>query len=139
VESGGTGRCRSGGGQNCAVAHCQSRPGVGAALGRQPQRDGDAESAVAARPGAPEAPTAQPAEQRKGKPSKRGFAARVTGIAQAHPKAERFEIWSQTLPGETRSRLTSTGSIIVFAILMTRKKRNAGAASGGRRYGRNKR
>jgi transposase len=29
---------------------------------------------------------------------KRGFAARLTEIAQAHPEAARFEIWSQSLP-----------------------------------------
>jgi transposase len=33
--------------------------------------------------------------RRRSKPSKRGFAARLSEIAQAHPEAERFEIWSQ--------------------------------------------
>src|SRR5215470_16604517 len=44
-----------------------------------------------------EDPTAPPAEQREGSASlqKGGFAARLTEIAQAHPQAERFEIWSQ--------------------------------------------
>jgi hypothetical protein len=47
---------------------------------------------------ASEDPTAPPAEQREGPTrsfQKRGFAARLREIAQAHPQAERFEIWSQ--------------------------------------------
>jgi hypothetical protein len=72
-------------------------PMGGGALGRQLQRDWDAETVVVARPVAPEDPTAPPAEQREGRASlqKRGLAARLTEIAQAHPEAERFEIWSQ--------------------------------------------
>ena len=52
---------------------------------------------MVARPVAPEDPTAPPAEQRGGPASlqKRGLAARLTEITQAHPEAERFEIWSQ--------------------------------------------
>ena len=46
---------------------------------------------------APVDPIAPPAEQRGGPTSlqKGGFAARLTEIAQAHPQAEQFEIWSQ--------------------------------------------
>src|SRR5215467_13971687 len=69
----------------------------GGALGRQLQRDWDAASVVGARSVAPQDPTASPTEQREGAASlqKRGLAARLTEIAQAHPEAERFEIWSQ--------------------------------------------
>ena len=46
---------------------------------------------------APQDPTAPPAEQREGLTSlqKGTLAARLTKIMQAHPEAERFEIWSQ--------------------------------------------
>ena len=46
---------------------------------------------------APQDPTAPPAEQRGGPASlqKKGLAARLTESTQAHPEAERFEIWSQ--------------------------------------------
>ena len=40
---------------------------------------------------------------------KRGVAGRLTEIAQAHPEAERFEIWSQELPTAATSRLGSSG------------------------------
>lgn len=38
---------------------------------------------------------ARRAARRPSKPLKRGLAARLTEIAQAHPEAERLEIWSQ--------------------------------------------
>jgi hypothetical protein len=50
LESGRTGRSRSGGGQTRAVAHRRSVPVGRGALGRQLQRDRDAESVVLPRP-----------------------------------------------------------------------------------------
>src|SRR5262245_14954286 len=54
IESGRIGRYRSGSGQNRAVADRRSVPMGGGALGRQLQRDRDAETVVVARPVAPE-------------------------------------------------------------------------------------
>ena len=69
IESGGTGRSRSDGGQNRAVARRRSVPVGGGALGCRLQRDWDAESVVVARSVASEDPTAPPAEQREGSTS----------------------------------------------------------------------
>ena len=69
----------------------------GGALGRQLQRDRDAATVVVIGSVAPQDPAAPSANRREGTASlqKGGFAARLSEIAQAHPEAERFEIWSQ--------------------------------------------
>jgi len=97
IEGGRTGRARSGIGQNRAVTHRRFVPVGGGALGRQLQRDRDAAAVVVAPPVAPQGPAAPSANRRKGAASlqKGGFAAPLSEIAQAHPEAERFEIWSQ--------------------------------------------
>src|SRR5260370_8369997 len=75
IESGRTGRSRSDGGQSRALAHRRSVPVGGGALGRQLQRDRDAQTVVVARPVAPEDPPAPPPDQRHGPTSlyKGGF------------------------------------------------------------------
>src|SRR5262249_37065940 len=82
IERGGTGRSRSGSGQNRAVADRRSVPMGGRALGRQLQRDRDAETVVVARPVAPEDPTAPPAERRQGPASlqKRSYGRRTVEL-----------------------------------------------------------
>jgi transposase len=52
---------------------------------------------VVARPVAPQDPSGSPASQSEGPRDvqKGGFVARLNQIAEAHPEAERFEIWSQ--------------------------------------------
>ena len=69
----------------------------GRALGRQLQRDRDAAAVVVIGSVAPQDPAAPSASRREGAASlqKGGFAACLSEIAQAHPEAERFEIWSQ--------------------------------------------
>src|SRR5262249_16039421 len=64
---------------------------------RQLQRDRDAAAVVVVGSVAPQDPAAPSANRREGTASlqKGGFAARLSEIAQAHPEAERFEIWSQ--------------------------------------------
>src|SRR5215471_7305175 len=97
AEGGGAGRARSGGGRRRALAHCRSVPLGGGALGCQLQRDRDAAAVVVIGSVAPQDPAAPSANRREGTASlqKGGFAVRLSEITQAHPEAERFEIWSQ--------------------------------------------
>src|SRR5215813_12332136 len=73
----------------------------------QLQRDRDAAAVVVVGSVAPQDPAAPSANRREGTASlqKGGFAARLSEIAQAHPEAERFEIWSQDATQRHRSTM----------------------------------
>src|SRR5262249_47542749 len=87
-KAGGAGRARPGSGWGGALAHCRSVPLGGRALGRHVQRDRDAAAVVVTGPVAPQDPAAPSANRREGAASlqKRGFAARLSEIARAHPE-----------------------------------------------------
>ncbi len=90
-------RARPGGGPGRTLADHRSVPGGDRALGRRLQRDRDVAIIVVARPVASQDSPDPPADQPEGARGlqKRGFAARLSEIVEAHPEAEGFEIWSQ--------------------------------------------